>query len=338
MQQAVCNVCGRVVLLQSGETRSCPSCGNIVMAPDPALAEDETQWLVGASGAEQDDGTTRPIDPAVLPPSPAPTETSPDASVQAGEVSGPSASVPPCWSGDPTTQALPQDYAPPPPATAGLEPGVAAARKRGRAPLVLSVVALVLLLAIVSVVGVLASAHALPFINTSAPASPTATAGLALVPTATVPPGYAVYRDVQGAYQVCRPTLWSVEEQGAFGGTGVALVKPNSSVGMAIIQLPISSTPTNQALVATQLKQLAQQGAISNQQQLADRTIGAASWSQGSADWLPGQPGASREHIVVLATVRSGRSFVIELLEAPGDASTADEATFETMLSCFAFL
>jgi hypothetical protein len=200
----------------------------------------------------------------------------------------------------------------------------------------LSMLALVLLLAIVSAVGVLASAHALPFVD--APSSPTATAGHALIPTATVPPGYTVYRDIQGIYQVCRPAVWSVEEQGAFGGTGVALVKPNSSIGMAIIQLPVPGSPTNRAVVATQLEQLAQQGTLSNQLQLADRTIGATSWSQSSADWLPGQQGATAEHIVILATVRSGRSFVIELLEAPGTANSVDEAAFETMLACFAFL
>ncbi len=225
---------------------------------------------------------------------------------------------------------------PPPPVTVVPAPGTTAGRKGSRVPLVLSVLALVLLLAIVSVVGVLASAHALPFLGSTS--SPTATAGHTPVPTATIPPGYAVYRDIQGAYQVCRPITWSVEEQGAFGGTGVALVKPNSLVGMAIIQLPVSDAPTNQVLVDTQIQQLAQQGTVSNQQQLFDRTIGATSWAQGSADWLPSQPGATTEHIVVFATVRDGHSFVIELLEPPVTTASTDVATFETMLACFTFI
>jgi hypothetical protein len=336
MQRAVCGVCGRDVLLQPGEARSCPSCGNIVSAPAMVLTEDETQRLVGSPNTGQEDGTTRPIDPAALPPPPAATATLPQASGQGRATSVSTGDAPPRWSADPTTQALPQDYVPPPPPANVLQHGAAKGRKRSRAPLVLSVLALVLLLAFVSVVGVLASAHTLPFIDTAP--LPTATAAHVLIPTATAPPGYAVYRDIQGVYQVCRPTAWSVEEQGAFGGTGVALVKPNSSVGMAIIQLPVSDSPTNQALVATQLAQLAQQGTVSNQQRLADRMIGATSWSQGSADWLPGQQGASTEHIVVLATVRDGRSFVIELLESPGATNSADEAIFETMLACFTFL
>lgn len=339
MRQAVCDVCGRDLPPSPlGSTISCPSCGAAVSAPSASLADDETQRLGGAAGADQEDGTTRPIDPSALPPPPTSTASFPEVAAQADETSTPSDPAPPRWYGDPTTQGLPEDFAPPPPSTASTPSVTVQAqvpRKGNRTLVALSVVVLALILAIVSLVGVLASANALPFLGAS---SPTATTGVVPTPTIATPPGFTVYRDLQGVYQICRPDTWAAREQSQFGGAGVALVKPNSFVSMVIIQQPNPGAATNQALLDSELALLAQQGAVSNQQHLADGSVGGVSWAQGSADWIPAQPGATTEHIVLLATLHDGRSFVIELVESPGGAASADATTFETMLSCFTFL
>ncbi len=328
MRQVVCDTCGRTVLLPPGETGACPSCGSALSAPQ---AEDQTQPLAELVVAAQDDGTTRPIDPTALPPPP--SQSQPPVAEASSAASGGT----PVWPGDPTTQALSADYAPPPASSSGAsQPAVAApAPRRGRG-LVLSMLALMVVLAVVAAAGVLASAHVFPFAETQP--SPTATAVPAPSPTPTGPPGYVLYRDAQGAYQVYHPADWVVEPQGESGSTGIALVKPNSPAGMAILQQPLSGAATNQALVDMQFQQLARQGTITNRQQLADSTVGGATWAQGSADWLPRQQGAVNEHVVVLATVHDGQAFVIELLELPGAASSADQATLDAMLASFTFL
>jgi len=201
---------------------------------------------------------------------------------------------------------------------------------------VFSVLALVLLLVVVSVGGVLASAHLFPFADV--PATPTAAP--TLPPTATPPPGYLLYRDVQGAFDIYYPAEWTVKPAAAQGGTGVALTKPSSTVGMAILQVPISGTATMRQLLENQFQELAQGGTVSNQQQLADGTVGGAPWAQGSVDWLPKQHGTVtvKEHLVVLATTYHGHAFVIELIEAQGTSASADEATLQTMLASFTFV
>lgn len=336
MRQAVCSVCGRdLPPSPPGETVTCPSCGAAISAPAASL-EDATQRLGGAAVADEEDGTTRPIDPSALPPPPTSTASSLQAGGQSGETSTPPATASPRWFGDPTTQGLPEDFAPPPPPGASTPTVSAPPPRRRRAFVALSALALVLILAIVALLGVLASANALPFFGAST--SPTATPGVALTPTATTPPGFTVYRDLQSVYQICRPDTWSEQEHSEFGGTGVALVKPNSFVSMVIIQRPNPGVTTNQALLDAEFTSLAQQGSVSNRQSLADGSVGGASWAQGSADWVPAQPGATQEHIVLLATLHGDRSVVIELVESPGDTASADTATFETMLSCFTFL
>jgi hypothetical protein len=324
MQRVVCGICGRVVPLQPGETRPCPSCGNSVAA------------IAAQGGAESsvtgtDDGTTRPVDPAVVPLGPPmPAQPAPlwgtaplPAHAPPGEPAAPSGGAPP-WPGDPTTQPMPPGYVAPPP------------RKRSRVPLVLSVLALVLLLAVLSTVGVLAAAGVLPIFG--ARTAPTATPGAALTPTPTIPAGYVVYRDSQGVYQIYRPSAWSVEQQSALGGTGIALVKPNSSIGLVIVQVPLTGTTSNQALADAELQQLSLQGTVTNRQHLPDRTVGGASWAQGAAEWQPSQQGAGLEHVTVLATVRGAHAFVIMQIEPQGGARGEDQAAFARMLASFTFL
>src|SRR5579885_1646192 len=123
MRQVTCESCGRVVSLQPGETRACPSCGNLLAAPQAGAAEEQTQRL-GPPPAAQDDGTTRPIDPSALPPPPAQSQP------RSGDVPAAASGGTPLWPGDATTQALPAELAPPPAPAASQPTAVPVARTR----------------------------------------------------------------------------------------------------------------------------------------------------------------------------------------------------------------
>jgi cytoskeletal protein RodZ len=228
-------------------------------------------------------------------------------------------------------------------------------KKRSNVVLIVACVCLAAALIIVTVFGIFflqrnqanQTNNATPQISpTSVPTAtptpiPTPTSTPTPVPTPTTPPtptpdpGFAFCDQtcITNGFSVEYPSNW---QQGTTNdGTGVQFTNPSVQDQYAAFKVAGSTSATANQLVNTDLQNnFASKSGYSPPTSSQSTTIGGVTWVYSTATYdLSGQT----ERIQVYATVRQGKSYVIELEAADSVFDTVNTKSFETMLGSFQF-
>ena len=295
----------------------------------------------------QDDGTTRPIDPART----ASTSACHLLSRRlerhnrrlAGHLRRSSGSTP-LWPGRPHDSGAAGGLFARASATnpEASQPSATVVQRRSGAPLTFSVIALVLLLrALVSVGGVLALSTPVALLAQMRPADADGW-----------PPCYQLPRRRHRAIcfiETPRASLrsiilsdWTVKPTAAQAGTGVG--PGGAELDRRNGDSSIRPLPTRRRSKRSSTDQLQQLARPRFRQQSAAVAGWRVRWLRRGLRlaWIgfPNSKVRVKEHLVVLATVHGGSlpSSSLSLLEPPGNLTSADEATLETMLASFTFV
>lgn len=165
--------------------------------------------------------------------------------------------------------------------------------------------------------------------------------GASPVPTPTTPPTPTPDPGFAFCDQTCTTNGFSVEypsnwQQGTTNdGTGVQFTNPSVQDQYAAFKVAGSTSATANQLVDTDLQNnFASNSGYSPPTSSQSTTIGGVTWVYATATYdLSGQT----ERIQVYATVRQGKSYIIELEAADSDFDTVNTKSFETMLGSFQF-
>jgi len=165
--------------------------------------------------------------------------------------------------------------------------------------------------------------------------------GASPVPTPTTPPAPTPDPGFAFCDQTCTTNGFSVEypstwQQGTTDdGTGVQFTNPSVQDQYAAFKVAGSTSATANELVNTDLQNnFASKSDYSPPTSSQSTTIGGVTWVYSTATYdLSGQT----ERIQVYATVRQGKSYLIELEAADDDFDTVNTRPFETMLGSFRF-
>lgn len=366
MRQIQCDQCGRLLAPSEATTIICPSCGYAAIVPAQTIA---------SAGAELEDGATRPVPTAVLPPAPTaapaplpeqerPTSPPPPPpvtmSTQAAAPLGAyaPASLPRSRADTPAEPVppghdQPQDgpHAMPAELLRGRDPLndtrpadgalVEAAKGTRRAPLtVLSAIALVIVLALGTGAALLAANGRLNQLVAPFQPSPVPTAQ----PTATpgpppAPAGFTRFTAADGTYTLGVPDGWTQVTQGKltiFASTqDHANFEIQALAGQLDPQTAAGSFLTQLGPLLSGTSGTAQLGPLTR-----DTTQAAGSvWDRTAADLTVTASGAATSwHAVVLVTQHDGTTLVVAYF-SPSSLFAEEQTThFQVMLDTLLLL
>ncbi len=230
-------------------------------------------------------------------------------------------------------------------------------KKRSNVVLIVACVCLVATLIIVTVFGIFflqrnqanqannatpqTSPTSVPTATPTPIPSPTPTSTPTAVPTPTTPPTPTPDPGFAFCDQTCTTNGFSVEypskwQQGTTNdGTGVQFTNPAVQDQYAAFKVAGSTSATANQLVNTDLQNnFASKSGYSPPTSSQSTTIGGVTWVYSTATYdLSGQT----ERIQVYATVRQGKSYIIELEAADSVFDTVNTKSFETTLGSFQF-
>jgi hypothetical protein len=171
--------------------------------------------------------------------------------------------------------------------------------------------------------------------------SPTSTPTAAPTPSPTVPPSPTPDPGFAFCDQACTTNGFSVEypgnwQQGSTNdSTGVQFTNPSAQDQYAAFKVAGSTSASANQLVNADLQHnFASKPGYTPPTSSQSTTIGGVTWVYSTATYgLNGQT----ERVQVYATVRQGKSYIIELEAADSNFDAVNTKSFETMLGSFQF-
>jgi len=186
-----------------------------------------------------------------------------------------------------------------------------------------------------------ASPTSVPTATPSPIPSPTPTSTPTPAPTPTTPPTTTPDPGFAFCDQTCTTNGFSVEypsnwQQGTTNdSTGVQFTNPSAQDQYAAFKVAGSTPATANELVNTDLQNnFASNPGYTPPTSSQSTTIGGVTWVYSTATY---DLGGQTERIQVYATVRQGKSYIVELEAADSDFDTVNTKSFETMLGSFQF-
>lgn len=170
--------------------------------------------------------------------------------------------------------------------------------------------------------------------------TPTPLATVSTTPTATVPTGFAVYRDPKGYFQLDVPTGWQMNAV-ANGQAGESFHAPGNIASFTVVYVT-DTTVTSSDIPSVTQKYFSStstdaggNGTYAHIQGPSQVILSGTSWTKEEADVDIGA-GNSPLHSAVLIADRDNTAYI--LAYAAPDFTAAQSQYFSTMLSTFTLL